>query len=173
MGKGGCLVIVRHISKSNIKHINSVLHRCSSSSVLLVRQIDLSVNLIQIIYSEGFCFLQNLKVLFMQFNLINTIEKRAFQQLPNLHCLDISNNNLFYQKFTSYICLKSLNYINIKSNPLFDIDAKIADTLQGIQLNTDDFKLCYVLSSKSVGCGNITHFSIHANIFYRIRFLGY
>ena len=53
----------------------------------------------------------------------------------------------------------SLKFLDIKFNPLFDIDIGIASRLEGIKISTNDFKLCCIILQKISDCGNYSPLS--------------
>ena len=146
-------LVFLNISMNGISSIlNSFMHSCQLNSDL--RHIDLSLNKIKIIIRETWQQLDNLEIISLHSNIIHQIERNAFKNLPHLLFLDISNNDIIYlNSFMFDTIQSSLKFLDIKFNPLFDIDIGIASRLEGIKISTNDFKLCCILLQKISDCG--------------------
>ncbi|KAL7676444.1 hypothetical protein ACOME3_002696 [Neoechinorhynchus agilis] len=119
--------------------------------------VDLSHNEISAINYDDFQDLRNLEFLCLQFNRIQKITPRAFRNTPRLKMLDLANNRLkdiddFFLFFgldqliflhmanngfpffpSHHLCeLKSLQILNISSNPIREFYSKPFKTLQSL-----------------------------------------
>ena len=94
---------------------------------------DLSRNLIETIDPETFFFLENLRELILNFNMIIYVHSGIFKNLVKLNELDLSNNKIQFIEKNEFKFLENLKVLNLKSNSLRNLNVDIFQDLKKIE----------------------------------------
>ncbi len=106
-----------------------------------------SFNRIQVLYDNCFDTSLELKSIILKDNFLSNIHRKAFSGLTELLVLDISNNYLKNFSGHGLSDSKELNILSIFNNSLIDLTKDSFDKMNFKTLQTDDYRLCCIVSS--------------------------
>ncbi|KAH3724833.1 hypothetical protein DPMN_050660 [Dreissena polymorpha] len=105
-----------HVFNCSRKGLNEVPQLASS-----LIEIDLSFNHLNRVFNYSFQIVRSLRVLYLQVNIIFTMDPDSFAGLVHLHTIDLSTNRLVYITEDMFRELPSLQILNLANNSIFSI----------------------------------------------------
>lgn len=133
-------------------------------NVALLRKLYLDFNLIPSLEQNGFMHLTSLEQLTLQQNKILYVHKKAFFGLQNLQILDLSKNLISQLHMGQFSNMPKLRILNLSKNDINYLPKDIFSNtlLEMLDLSDNSFVVVPSLSLSDVGL-SLRHFSISSN----------
>ncbi len=131
---------------------SSLEHICPNNKELEnnLQLLDFSRNHIKTIPGKCFVGFQQLKILLLMKNKVQSVSQLAFHSLDNLEGLNISQNQLVSSDWLGAVC--GLHVLDIRSNGVLHIPEGFSHFSTIKKLFTDDFRLCCLLLTSDTSC---------------------
>lgn len=133
-------------------------------SIALLRRLFLDYNIIESLEHNNFLHLTTLEQLTLHHNALTYIHKKAFHGLQNLQILDLSNNLITHLHLGQFSAMPKLRILNLSSNNIKYLPKGIFSNtlLEMIDLSNNGFSIVPSISLSEVGF-TLRHLSISNN----------
>lgn len=133
-------------------------------NIALLRRLFINFNIIESLEHNDFVYLTSLEQLTLHHNAITYVHKKAFFGLQNLQILDLSSNLITHLHVAQFSSMPKLRILNLNSNNIKYLpkDVFTNTLLEMIDLSSNAFSIVPSISLSEVGF-TLRHFSINNN----------
>ncbi|XP_044151214.1 TLR4 interactor with leucine rich repeats [Bufo gargarizans] len=153
----------QHILCSN-RGLFSVPKSSHFVSPTATKTYSLGGNFIDNVSAEDFSNYYNLQRLDLQYNQIQFIHPKAFEQLTHLEELYLGNNGLSTLTTNAFLPLKKLKVLNVNSNQLHNVShSSLANLVSLVKLRLDSNSIQILHGSPFLGLSNLLYLHLENN----------